>query len=165
MSTRLEFLSRRNQGRRLIAEYLQSLSKITGIATNTLKSSVLDLDKSDPIREGFILNITLINNKNFAGVHVKELFSESCDLMNKIINLLDFIQKDKKFYLVTNLSENCGLIEFDFNKIMPYFEEIIDYDKDYFGLVSVDLKSGVMVDSYLAPDDKQLYEVVAYSLD
>ena len=62
MNSRLQFLLRKNVGKRLINEYLKSLSRLIFI--------ILNLEDSEPILERIVANNDLMLEKTVAGVRI-----------------------------------------------------------------------------------------------
>ena len=66
MNSRLQFLLRKNIGKRLINEYLKSLSRLI----NHRYFIILNLEDSEPILERIVANNELMLEKKVAGVRI-----------------------------------------------------------------------------------------------
>jgi hypothetical protein len=162
MSNKIEFLSRRNKGRKLLPDYVSALSEITGVDANVFLNSILDLESSDRIYEIYISNIKSINSGSYTSPFIKASFEKSSQILAEIQGIAKPISKNHKFYLITKFSDLCGMVEINFDDAISHLDKLIAYDGDSFGLVSADSHTGVMVDMYTEVNGKILYDFVAY---
>ena len=162
MNSKLEFLSRRNQGRRLIGQYTHFLSEITGLSIDIFKSSFMSLEDSDQLYQHFISNIRAINSGVYVENSIKTILEEPERVRDEIQALSSSIVGSEKLYLITKLTEFCGAVEIDFDAVILHYDKIIAYDGDSFGLCSADSKTGVQIDTYTEGDGKELHGFIAF---
>lgn len=163
MDNTLEFLARRNKGRRLLDDYLKGISRIIGVPPDVLRENTLNLEASDSIREAFMENIRAVNNSRYSG-------ESSIVRLAKPQLTASYAQQDTgtalgpgESYFVTKASEFCGLVKISSALATANFEALIEYDGDFFGLVTSDGTAGLMIDAYAEIDGREFYEMVTYN--
>lgn len=161
MNSRLEFLSRRNKGKQLIPNYIKVLSEITSCQTNTFLDDLLDLESSDHIYEKYSLNIRAINEGFYTGPCVKKTLKSPEQVLIELQNSAIHFPENEKFYLITKLTEYCGLVQISFGVIAACFDKIISYDGDSLGLVSINSSKGLIIDKY-DTNNRISYDFIAY---
>lgn len=162
MNSKLEFLSRRNQGKHLMTEYIHSLSKIMDIDSEVLFNNVLDLGETDTVYNQFISNIKAIGNGSYTNQFTRFSLGKSPESIAEIENTAKSIMKPAKFYLLTKLSHFCGAVKINSEVIVNNISELVYYDGDSCNLVSPELTTGLMIDFHTETSGEEFYDFIAY---
>lgn len=139
---RLDFLKRKNVGKRYMIEYLESLNKLTLNSVEDYK--VLSIEET--------LNLDVSNKKNRKKIYInfddKERLSH---LFNSISEMMD-----SEIYLFTDYSLYCGVLKLnsitDFNINFSFEDE----EKGIITLRTVDNSNAIILDFYEEHGNKLL---------
>lgn len=138
MNDRLNFLLRKNTGKRHMQEYLNELSKLV----HRNKYKVLTLEESDIVFEKIKMHIS---NK-YIWKYAKNIFSNK-DKLKKIISEIQYIN-NSNVYMSLGFSEMCGIVLLDY---ISLFNVDFSFEDEHSGLIKFydkELKNCLAIDFY-----------------
>jgi hypothetical protein len=140
---RKELLIRKNEGRRKIQGYIFQLNRI--LKTDLHEDDFLDLETSDHVKNAFydsFKNSTSRKTKTYRETETVRLENDIKELRERFIGL--------SLYLITNLSEYCGVVTVPAVLALDNYRELIELDGDSLNLAdnSIGGSNNFLLDYY-----------------
>ena len=126
---RKELLIRKNEGRRKIQAYISDLNRI--FKTDLHDDDFLDLETSDQLKNAFydsFKNSTTRKTKTYQGAETGRLENDVKDLKERFAG--------QSLYLITKLSEYCGVVLVSAVLALDNYKELIELDGDSLNLAN-----------------------------
>jgi hypothetical protein len=140
---RKELLIRKNEGRRKIQGYISELNRI--LKSDLREDDFLDLERSDQVRMAFydsFKNSTNGNTKTYQAAEIGRLESDIKELRERFV--------DQRLFLITKLSEYCGVVIVPAALALDNYRALIELDGDALNLADIGtgMSKNLLLDYY-----------------